>query len=452
MTIRRLSQSVRICANTEEGAVLPLVGLCIFVLLGSVGIAVDTGRAQLVQSKLSSSLDAAGLAGGSTVSTVNLNAEVEKYLAANFQDYLGATLIDTDIEVNADNTIITLSATASLPTTFMQLFGRDTVEVTARSEITRESRGLELVMVLDNTGSMAGTPLESLKTAATDMVNILFGNNEALEDLWVGVVPFSQTVNIGNTRTSWMDSTSYNWGPTSWGGCVDARLNGYDTTDDPPSVRLFTRYYWPDDDDNNDWRRSDGTYRSVSSTRGPNKYCPQTVLPMISSKSAVLSSIDSMEAVGNTHIGLGAVWGWRMLSPRWRGLWGGSMNASSLPLDYNTPLMNKAAIIMTDGENTMSNSVRSAYWYLSDGRLGTTNGSTAVTRLNTRLTTVCNRMKNNNIIVYTIAFNSPGTSVENLLRNCATQPDFYFDSPNSADLQQAFRTIGDSLANLRVSR
>lgn len=128
------------------------------------------------------------------------------------------------------------------------------------------------------------------------------------------------------------------------------------------------------------------------------------------------------------------------------------MDSNSLPLDYNAPLMNKAVIIMTDGENTMSNSTRTAYWYLSNGRLGTTNQSAAVTALDSRLSQVCTAMKNNNIIVYTVAFNDPGTNVENLLRNCATQPEFYFDSPNGEELQQAFRMIGDSLSNLRVSK
>ena len=159
-----------------------------------------------------------------------------------------------------------------------------------------------------------------------------------------------------------------------------------------------------------------------------------------------------MQARGNTQVNFGAVWGWRLLSPRWRGQWGGEMNTNGLPLDYNTKNMNKAVVLMTDGENTIDNTSRTAYGYLSDGRLGTTNGSTAVTRLNTRLTDVCTAMKNNNIYVYTIAFNNPGTTIQNLLRNCATSPDYYFNSPTSSSLTAAFSAIGDSLANLRVSK
>jgi Flp pilus assembly protein TadG len=442
--------------RAEEGSVATIVGLGFLVLVGCIGVAVDIGRGQLVQTKLSSSLDAAGLAAASTVNTTNLVEDTHKYLNVNFRDYMGSKITDVQISTNDSNTIINISASATLPTTFMRIFGHETMNVSASSEITRAVSGLELVLVLDNTGSMAGTRLSQLKTAAKDLVNILFGDNLDNDKLWIGLVPFAQAVNIGPSRTSWIDvadKNAKNWGPagSTWWGCVDARLNGHDVTDEPPGTQKFKAYYWPDDS-NNDWIQNNGKYKTLSINLGPNKNCSQEVLPMTNDKEAIKDAIDNMTAVGNTHINLGAVWGWRMLSPKWRGLWGGDMDANGLPLDYNTVRMNKAAIIMTDGENTMSTSVRTAYWYPSDGRLGTTNTSTAKKRLDDRLSQVCTSMKDNNIIVYTIAFGNPGSTVKNLMRNCATHPDYYFDSPSGDELQAAFRAIGDSLSNLRVSK
>ena len=491
--------------RSQEGSMMPLVALVVVGMLGASGAAVDTGRAEIVQSKLASSLDAAGLAAGATVSTVDIEEETTKYLNANFNNYMGATITDVAVTANADNTIFTLTATAELPTTFMRLLGSETITVSANSEITRAISGLELVMVLDNTGSMDGQKLTDLKTSATDLVNIMYGDNESVDDLWIGLVPFSQAVNIGPSRTGWVSSDAFNWGPTSWAGCVDAReASSRDTTDDPPSTATFPRYYWPDDGNNN-WISTNtntdstkicnkkssctcanygpcscttsgntttciscsgsGSNRSctqtvtttsttynITSTRTPNKYCPQEVTPMTGNKTTILNAIDAMVADGQTHIGLGAVWGWRMLSPRWRGLWGGEMDSNALPLDYNTPRMNKAAIIMTDGDNTMLSGYRGAYWYLSDGKLGTTNQTTAETELDTRLSTVCTQMKNNNIIVYTISFGTVSSASQTMLRNCASQSDFYFPSPDSTTLQASFRAIGDSLSNLRVSK
>lgn len=457
--------------QSEQGSALPLVGLGIFVLLGSTGIAIDMGRAQIVQSRMQNALDAAGLAAGSEVSTTNLNSEVSKYFYANFPDhYLGTDVTSLTATPANDNKIFELNATGTVHTTFMKVFGINTVAVAAHSQVTRASKGMELVLVLDNTGSMANTAgggvtkIQAVKDATAILLNILYGSNNTVPTLWVGVVPFSQAVNIGTGRGSWTNG-SFTWGTTSWGGCVDAREpSGRDVTDDPPSVALFPKYYWPCDT-NDQWYGTNSSHNNCStgsglqyksglgSSLGPNKSCPQPVLPMIAEKDAILASVNTMQAVGNTHIDLGMAWGWRMLSPRWRGLWGGEMDSNSLPLDYNQPLMNKVVILMTDGDNTIDNSSHGAYWYLSANHLGTTNSANAVTQLNTRTTNVCASMKAQGILIYTIAlgtgFNATSLS---MLQNCATKPAYAFTSPTTADLTTAFQQIGDSLANLRISQ
>jgi hypothetical protein len=53
---------------------------------------------------------------------------------------------------------------------------------------------------------------------------------------------------------------------------------------------------------------------------------------------------------GGTMANLGLAWGWRVLSPRWRGLWDGDL-ADEMPLDYDEPNMEKVVILLTDGNN-----------------------------------------------------------------------------------------------------
>lgn len=462
--------TIRKFAREQRGSALPLIGLSLMAIMAAAGTAVDMGRVQLVQSRMSSALDDAGLAAGAVANSSDINAQANKYFNGNFPtNYLGTTINSVTATANADNTVITLQATGSVPMTFMRIFGTNSVPVTAQSEITLSNKGIELVLVMDNTGSMASNgKLTAMKNAASDLVNILYGTKTTVPNLWIGLVPFSQAVNVGTSHTSWVSSDSFNWGPTSWNGCVDARESGgMDSTDDPPNVStpatLFPRYYWVCDS-NNKWYGDNATsyndcsltvntrYKSLSSSLGPNKNCPQPVTPLTKSKSTILNGISSMAAVGNTHINIGAAWGWRMLSPRWRGLWGGEMNTDSLPLDYNTPLMNKVMIILTDGDNTIDNTTRTAYWYLDDAKLGTSNSTNAINQLNTRLTTICNAAKAKGVIVYTIGLGNPGATADALLKNCASNPDFYFDTPTNSELQTAFHMIGDSLANLRISK
>jgi len=471
-----LTRKLHSFALSDSGMTVPLLALSFMAISGFVGVAVDIARVQLVQSKLSYSLDAAGLAAGATMNTQNIETEVAKYLQSNFPaGYLGATSPSVGVVLSDNNMVIDLSATTTVPMTFMSLFGVPSTSVSATAQITRTASGLELVLALDNTGSMNGTKLSALKSASTSLINILFGGRESVRDLWVGLVPFSQAVNIGTGHPAWMDTTwnsALNWGPTTWMGCVDANeRDGRDVNDDPPSVQTLRAYYSPSTDNRpypyntwsyineNKWVTSRDAYGNpltyasgLGVTIGPNKYCPQQIQPLTGSKTTILNAVNTMEARGNTHIGLGLAWGWRMISPRWRGLWGGEMDANNLPLDYDAPHMNKAVILLTDGENTMSGTVFTAYGYLSDGRLGTTSSSAAVTSLNTRMTTLCDAVKAQGVYVYTIVLGTPGTTVQNLMRNCATAENYYFYSPTTEELNSVFNAIGDSLSNLRVSQ
>ncbi len=448
--IRRFLQS-------EHGVTAPIIALAMTSLVAATGASIDYARAQMVQTKLADTLDAAGLAAGATLSSQDSSKVAQNYFTVNFPaGYLGATPTPVQVALDQTQTVLSLSATASVPTIFMGMMGVNTMDVSASTEITRQSGGLELTLVMDNTGSMAGTKLANLKTAAIDLVNILFGKDETKEKLWIGLVPFSQSVNIGTDKLNmnWINKTAYNklnWGNTSWMGCIDERSSGLDQTDDKPTTNQFDAYYWKDDA-NNDWITSKGVAHATGTTLGPNKYCSQRILELTNKKTDIINAINSMAAAGNTHVNVGAVWGWRMLSPNWRGIWGSTMGANSLPLDYGIPHMTKAVIMLTDGENTMDSTTRTSYGYLSEGRLGTTNASKAVTALNTRLTNVCTSMKSHGIKVYTILFDLSSTTIGTLFKNCATQPDFYFNSPTSTELHQAFRTIGDSLSNLRISK
>ncbi|MCV9963608.1 pilus assembly protein [Pararhizobium sp. BT-229] len=448
-------------AHDRDGAVLPLVGIVSLALVGATGFGIDAARLMLLHSSLQRAIDAGALSTVARLDEATIDAQLRKFTVANFADgQIGATLDSLTWSISGDKKTLTVDATASAPATLMTILGIKTINTSAHSVIERSTSGLELALVLDNTGSMAGSNLTSLKTASNTLVNTLFGDKSVAENLYVGIVPFSQAVNIGKANTGWLKSGSLDaldWGPTTWAGCVEAHNSSADDVSDAvPSDKPLTPYYW-EDSSGNDWvtvnNKGKKTYDStLNESNGPNKNCPAEVTRLTPAKSKVLSAISSMKAVGNTHINVGAVWGWRMLSPKWRGLWGGDMATYKLPLDYYTPQMNKAAVIMTDGENTMSSSVYSAYGWLEDKKLGTSSSSAAVTELNNRLSKVCTAMKNAGVIIYTIAFDNPDTATQNLMRSCASQNAFYFNSPTTTALQNAFKQIGDSLSNLRVSK
>ncbi|NJO33201.1 MAG: VWA domain-containing protein [Rhodospirillales bacterium] len=538
--------------SCERGAVAPIVGICAIMLVGAVAVAVDVGRGQVAQSKLQSALDSAGLAAGAVVAQnldeEDLKPEAWKYLEENFAgETVDATITedDFDLVLSEDNMLVTLEARASLPTTFMRIFGHDIMHVAARTEITREMTGLEVALVLDVTGSMTGDvsdedsteKITALRDAAHSFIDIVFGDNDEVDDLWVGIVPFSQTVNVGTDKTAWLTdyttrmaydncvgpSSHANWTahthasgettptycsangpnvstrtqpstlvndwldapdpvapkivvpatgwsgpmapwyfrPSAWGGCIRERYDtGRDVTDDPVATEGFLTFFAPYAS-NNEWVRLTGTpanrgsYRiDESIDRSPNHGCPlQPITTLTNVKATLNDKIDLLiNPRGNTHTNVGAVWGWRLLSPDWRGDWGGAMDSNNLPLDYDEPLSQKVMILMTDGNNTMPGSFATAYGFVDEENLGTDDTSDAADVLDDKLLAVCTAMKEQGIIIYTIGLGDELDATLPLLQSCASTGDYFFDARTSADLSTAFHTIGDALSKLRVSK
>ena len=208
-----------------------------------------------------------------------------------------------------------------MPTRFMRLFGHDTVTVAATTRINREVRQMELALVLDNTGSMWGTPFTTMQAAAKDLVDIVYGEEDTSPNLFVAVVPYVATVNMGNWRTDWLAAgdpargPGNPYAPSTWKGCVMARTGGLDRTDDPPATAPFRSYLYPDASDN-DWGaprnpRTDERLNARNDAYGPNLGCGPPILSLVQSRATVDAALDGMGAwsrggtSGNEGLGLG---------------------------------------------------------------------------------------------------------------------------------------------------
>lgn len=457
-------------AADERGAVAVMAALVLVPILGLVGLGVDAARAYLVEAKLSQALDAAALAGGRVMFSDSRDDDVRRYFHANLPDgYLGARLSDVAITADASGETLTVTASATLDTALMRLLGHPTLNVGARSVVSRASRGLELALVMDNTGSMLSNGrIDAMKAGARELVGILYGDRERIPNVWVSLIPYTAAVNIGPQHACWLVAGSlaahnYAVSPQGWKGCVEARVaGGNDTTDAPPSVERFQPFYYPSDSDNH-YPPVDESVRTNTTSndgRGPNLGCPPAITAMQADKSKILGAIDAMGPWhrGGTMANLGLVWGWRVLSPRWRGLW--STETPQLPLDYGTPYMEKVVVLLTDGVNQFydnppagpSGSDYTAYGRLGWGRLGTTSSTTATNRVNQRMSQACETLKSNGVTVYTITFDVPNATTRALYLGCASKPGNYFDSPTNEALRAAFRQIGTTLSNLRLAQ
>src|SRR5271167_4057985 len=257
--------SLRRLGRQREGNVAMLVGLFAIPLVVAGGIATDVGRAYSVKVRLGAALDAAALAVGSETNQTptQMSTDLQNYFTANYPSTaLGENVTVAPVPSNADlsATTVNYQAQATVPMVFMQLINIPSVTVTVTAQ-TKKTTGLEVAVVLDNTGSMLcgpndGAPNYSdstcgngvvasdttctnsnntsricvLRNAATQFVNTLTSAISSAQQLYISIVPYVTTVNVGNSLCSGATSCSHITTDTCSGDFTDLRGNIIPTT------------------------------------------------------------------------------------------------------------------------------------------------------------------------------------------------------------------------------
>lgn len=116
----------------------------------------------MVKVRLGVALDAAALAVGSETNQTNaqMSTDLQNYFTANYlATALGTNVTVTPVPADAvlSATTVNYQAQATVPMPFMPLIGIDNITVTVTAQ-TQKTTGLEVAVVLDNTGAMLCGP------------------------------------------------------------------------------------------------------------------------------------------------------------------------------------------------------------------------------------------------------------------------------------------------------
>ena len=63
---------------------------------------------------------------------------------------------------------------------------------------------------------------------------------------------------------------------------------------------------------------------------------------------------------------------------------------------------------------------------------------------------LCDSIKADDVIIYTVAFQAPNAGKE-ILRKCASGPEFFFNAENGQELVESYNAIATSISDLRIS-
>ncbi len=172
-----------------------------------------------------------------------------------------------------------------------------------------------------------------------------------------------------------------------------------------------------------------------------------TIKPLSSSIAGIKSDIDALSVSGSTAGQIGIAWGWYMVSPNFGSLWSSSAGAA-----YNTAETLKAVIIMTDGEFNAPycQGVTARGYNAPNSASNNCDPDNGEPYAQSRA--LCDAMKAQGIVVYTVGFQIAAGGATDLLAYCASTPSGFYNAGSGTELSEAFNAIGRDITKLRISR
>ena len=493
-TKQTLDHSRRVHAD-ERGNVGIVFALCLPIVVSVVGGAVDYGRWLNARSQTQAAVDSALLAAGRAAQTTYGDGAAAVTAANAYYAQMKSPIVVGDtIAFQSVNTATAFNATgtAYVNTPFLSIVGITQLPVLATTGVTQATStiaqggnsgtSIELAMMLDTTGSMAGQKLTDLKSAANDLVDIVVWSDQSQYTSKIALAPFSAVVNVGDyfqqvTNQNPTPASHYVY-PTSCyntngtvkstclnksqylivdnvakAKCVTERLGEAELTDDVPSVNRWIRTY-------NDALAYNYTNLTALVAAGAtNKAswdtlaetttttCPERtpIVPLTSNKTTLKASIDAFVAENATAGAIGHAWAWYLLSPNWGTIFTGESKPESYAKlteigSNGLPKLQKVAVLMTDGA------------YNTTGGAQYNDNTSPTTPIRQRAKDLCTGMKAKGIIVYTVGFQvGNDANAVSLLSSCATDSTHFYNAADGNALRQAFRDIALKVSALRIS-
>jgi len=450
------------------GTMFALMALPVMIVMGG---AVDVLRLSNSKGKLQSAVDSGVLAAASLSNDRTPEETIIDFVNSNLGS--DSTIQNVQVfveqeELFLNKKLVKARAEAEVPMSFLRLVGQSTIAFQVEAEAVESQQDLEISMVLDISSSMRGNRLVNLRSAASNFVDQMLVPSQ-IDLTSINLVPFGGVVNIGSlydgyvvndadalinpNRSQYAPSADIPNGNFKFthagtggnGNCIELQKEDFDIFDLPANSRPQVPHFW---------RFTDF-----------NPWCPDVNSAAVwntNNISDLKNRINNLSLSDGTGMDHGIAWGAKALSPQLRGKLGGDFSDRPQAYSGNNGAR-KIMVLMTDGGITSQQRPRNPN-LLSTHTRGKNNRNRQVlysaggsqhqaghNNATGRFKQVCNQLRDEGVIIYTIGFQiSANSKPEHLLQYCATNPANYY-LVESLDIGQAFNAIASSINKLRIS-
>ncbi len=360
-------------ARDEDGHIVIFTTLMLTLMLMLAGVGVDIINFETMRTKQQQTLDRATLAAASLTQELNAEAVVRDYFAkANMSDHLRSVSFERSFNAST----VRAEAEKEVTPIFMNLYDlHNSTKLIARGRSTAEQRinNIEIMLVLDVSGSMAGTKLTNLKSAATEFVDTVL-DQDVENRVSIGIVPYNGQVNLPQYMQNLFTSVDdhgvnnvncFDLPSTTYSSLTLSRTTGMPVTAhaDTFSGSRQSSYVAPTNDaalpvPTNRWC-------AIDTSRNPQA---NFVRAPTNDRNALRNHINALFAVGATSINAGMKWGMALLDPSANTLYTGFVSAgqtpsyfSNRPFEYSDREAMKIVVLMTDGEHFAEERVNAGF-------------------------------------------------------------------------------------------
>jgi Flp pilus assembly protein TadG len=184
--------------SNQRGAIIVIFALTLVALIGFAALGIEVGQWYITQAELSKAVDAASLSGAANISNpyITVTSLAQDFGMANFQaGYLDTpgtgTGTVTFTAATSPGGILTVTGQTNAMAILSHIFGINYVAV--NSVGAAQKNNVQIMLVLDRSGSMAGSPETDLQNAAKAFIAYYEGTQNVDQ---IGLVTFATSVTV----------------------------------------------------------------------------------------------------------------------------------------------------------------------------------------------------------------------------------------------------------------